>query len=490
MDEKNKFLNNLNLNDENTIRIWSGFYDLTQIPRPSKNEKKVADYLEKFANEKTITVERDKYNNILLRLPSNNPQIKGVLLQGHSDMVCVKGSERDPSVEGVSPVIDETGEWVKAQNTSLGADNGIGVAALLSLLEDKEFVHGPLGILITTDEETGLNGAKNLKFDLSKYKYLINCDSEDWGEATIGCAGGEDVIITLNTKMEAVKETAIKISVSGLKGGHSALAIAEVGRANAIKLLAGVISDLVEQADVHLVSFNGGTARNVIPSEAEAVITFGGFTEVDSENHFSSIIKKTIQEYDNEENIAIEISKTQDVDRGCSIIDTEKILDMINDLPHGVIKWVGLKEEKPQTSTNLAMIRTSGTSLEIVSMNRSSFEKESDEVAKMQSNIAFKHGARLLREGKYPAWEPDYESKIVKHAQKIFRDIWQEELLIEQTHGGLECGIIKNTYPNIIEAISLGPTITGAHSINERVNISSVEKFYTYLKALIRDLQD
>ena len=490
MDESKSFVDKLNIQDENIVRIWKRFYELARIPRPSKGEKLVADYLVKFAESNGFAVVRDEENNALIELPATDNSLSGVLLQGHSDMVCVsdKDSGKNPAKEGVELVPDETSEWVAANGTTLGADNGIGVATFLSLITDENFPHGPLGLLVTSDEETGLNGANNLEFDLSKYKYLVNGDSEDWATATIGCAGGEDSIISLKLYKQTTNDLAIKLSVSGLKGGHSALAIAEIGRANAIKLLTGIISKLSDQAGVRLVSISGGVARNVIPSTAEAVFTFSSADLDDPDAFFANVTKEYTEGFVHENNITVTVSKAYKVKQSFSVEDTEVLLDLINDIPYGTKSWADGAETVPQTSTNLATIATDGEQIEIVSMCRSSIESQLDEVGKELEVISEKHNAKIRREGRYAGWEPIVGSNIVSVAKRVYKDSFGADLKITQTHGGLECGIIKSKYP-ALEAISIGPTIKGAHSTAEKVEVKSVENFYKFTKGLVQNLK-
>lgn len=476
--------------DKDISRIWERFSELSAIPRPSKDEGKAADYLEQFAKDKGFEVERDAENNILIKLPATRgfEKAPGIILQGHSDMVCVanEGFE-NPKTGGVTPKLSDDKKWITTEGTTLGADNGIGVASFLSLLEDEELEHGPLALLITTDEETGLNGANKLSFNFSDYTYLINGDSEDWGEAVIGCAGGQDSIVTFKGKRQTIESHAwFTLSVSGLQGGHSALAIAAPGRANAIDLLAGILLDVSKEVGIHIMSVQGGTARNVIPSEAS--VTF----VVDSDNpDFLEVFDKTLSEYKKElteeSSVEFEFAPAGMTGEVFTIDDTQRLLQLIDAIPHGVEVWADDAETVPQTSTNLATISTDNDSVIITNMSRSSIESELDMLCDKIAEVAQNHTADIAHEGKYPGWEPISDSLLVETTKRVYQNLYASEIHITQTHGGLECGIIRAKYPHLM-AISLGPTIEGAHSTKERVEVDSVAKFYELLKGLVLKL--
>ncbi len=473
--------------DKNIQRIWERFNELSAIPRPSKSEIKAADYLEKFAKDRGFDVERDDENNILITIPATTGMEKasGIILQGHSDMVCVSDEGYEsPRLVGVKPKYTEDGKWITADGTTLGADNGIGVATFLALLEDEALQHGPLAVLITTDEETGLNGANKLSFDFFNYTYLINGDSEDWGEAVIGCAGGEDSVILFTGKRETIDSPAwFKLSVSGLTGGHSALAIASPGRANAIDLLAGILLDVSKQVGIHVMSFSGGIARNVIPSEAS--VTF----VVDTDNpDFLDVFDTTLADYKKElteePGVEFEFAPAGMTGEVFTIEDTQRLLQLIDAIPHGVEVWADDAETVPQTSTNLATISTINNSVTITNMSRSSIDKELDAITMKIADVAREHSVEIKHEGRYPGWEPISDSSIVETTKKTYKELYNEDIQITQTHGGLECGIIRSKHPHL-EAISLGPSIEGAHSTKEKVEVETVEKFYNLTKELL-----
>ena len=476
--------------DKDIKRIWKRFSELSAIPRPSKGEKEAADYFEKFANDKDFEVERDDEDNILIKLPATKGMEKasGIVLQGHSDMVCVADDGfSNPKEAGVKLQMSDDKKYISAEGTTLGADNGIGVATFLALLEDEEIEHGPIALLITTDEETGLNGANKLSFDLSNYKYLINGDSEDWGEAVIGCAVSEDSIITFNGKRETLDSHAwFTLSVSGLAGGHSALVIATPGRANAIDLLAGILIDVSKEVGIHVMSIKGGTVRNVIPSSAE--VTF----VVDTDNPdflevFDTTLAKYKKELTEEPDVEFEFAPAGMTGEVFTVDDTQRLLQLIDAIPHGVEVWADDAETTPQTSTNLATIETDGDTVVITNMSRSSIEKELETMSSKIAEVAKDHDADIMHEGKYPGWEPISDSSIVEATKKAYNELYNSDIHITQTHGGLECGIILSKYSHL-EAISVGPTIEGAHSTKEQVQVQSVGKFYQLVKNLCFDL--
>ncbi len=473
--------------------LWKYFYEISQVPRPSKKEAKIIKYLEDFAAEGKIEYKKDEVGNIVMKIPAskgfeNSP---GIVLQSHIDMVCEKnkGTEHDFDNDPIKLKIENN--WVTAEGTTLGSDNGIGVAAALAILKDANFNHGPIECLFTVDEETGLTGANNLKPGFISGKILLNLDSEEMGAIYIGCAGGVDTIgnLQLFFKDPDIKNMSQKIIVKGLKGGHSGLDI-NTGRANAIKLLARILNELNSSIKFELANIDGGSKRNAIPREAEAVIKFDeNYNE--KVNHiiekFQNNFKSEFSHSDPEIEIKIEKS-TINFEKVISNELKVKIIKLLLAIPHGVISMSGAIKELVETSTNLATIQIQNENLQIVTSQRSSIESSKNYIAKSVESAFHLADAKVLQSDGYPGWQPDTNSNLLKIAKDLFKKEY-EEPEIKAIHAGLECGILSAKYPGL-EIISFGPTITGAHSPDEKVNIKTVEEFYGLLKKLIEKIAE
>ena len=412
----------------NCQKVWQYFLDLTQIPRQSGHEEKAAEYIIKFAQDRGLSFEKDSHNNVLIEVPAttsleNKP---GFIIQSHLDMVCV--GTPDPAINGVTAHID--GDWLKATNTSLGGDNGIGVALSLALVDEP---HGPLALMFTTDEEVGMGGALNLSFknDLKKYSYLINVDSEEDDTVTISSAGGVDTVINFSLDNVKPSNTSV-LNISGLPGGHSGVEIHK-NIPNSIKQALAVLN-LIK--NINIVSFNAGTARNVIPNSVEVIYS---------------------------------LDKNE---------SSEKLLSLLNELPHGVIAMSQKVEGLVETSTNLAKVTTKDSEVIIEMMTRSSVNKDIVDVQNKIVEIGQKYGATVTAGVPYPGWPAEPDSSLIK----IITD--KKEMKIEAIHAGLECGAIKSKYPHL-EAVSLGPNLQNVHSVNEQLSIPSVGTFYTLLRSIL-----
>jgi len=470
--------------------VWHYFEQILAIPRISKNEQQIIAYLERFANEKNLDCQVDHVGNVLISKPASPGMEgrKGVILQSHVDMVGEKNGDvsHDFSKDPIRPVIE--GQWLKAEETTLGADDGIGVAASLAILASADIEHGPLECLFTVDEESGMTGALGLQGGFLKGSVLLNLDSEDEGEVFIGCAGGIDTVAQLKLKMKRTprKNIALKIMVSGLKGGHSGDEIHK-GLGNSIKILNRFLWNADQRFRVALANFEGGKARNAIPREASAIITVPAtsleLVKVYFES-FASIIRKELEAKEPE--VQMELER---VDLPGQVIrrkQQRKIFNALNACPHGV---VAMSHEIPglvETSTNLASLRMiEGDILEVMTSQRSSVETSRRDIADRMSSLFRLMGAKVRHSSGYPGWKPNMDSEILGISKKVYRELFGEDPQVKAIHAGLECGLFLQKYPDL-DMVSIGPTIKGAHSPEERLDIPSVDKFWKFLIGMLR----
>lgn len=470
--------------------VWKHFENLTRHPRPSKKEQKVVEYVLSVIKANNLEYQQDSFGNIVVRKPATPgyENVKMVCLQGHLDMVCEKNSDVQFDFDNDPIQVYIDGDWVKAKGTTLGADNGIGVAAALAILESKDIQHGPIEFLFTLDEETGLTGANNLKPGFLKSEILLNLDSEDEGVVFIGCSGGRDTEGKFNYLKESIpeKSTAYKIKVTGLKGGHSGLDI-HLGRGNAIKILNRLLWNLQDKFGIRLSKIEGGSKRNAIPREAfaELVVQSDKANEVEQFVwEFNEIVKKEMATI--EPDLAIGFEK---IDSPQFVIDSltqKNLLNALYALPHGVIKMSADIPGLVETSTNLATI-TFGDSIVVGTSQRSSVESEKEDVVVMNRTVFLLAGAEYKHGDGYPGWKPDVNSETLKIFKTTYEKMFGKEPEVTAIHAGLETGIIKEKFPTM-DMISFGPTIKGAHSPDERVQISSVEKFFNLLLELLKNI--
>lgn len=470
--------------------IWKHFAKILKIPHCSGNEKALGDYVIQVAERNKLEYKRDKVGNIVVRKKAykGHEGAEGVILQGHMDMVCEKNSDVDHDFSKDPIQVELKGDWLQAKGTTLGADNGIGVASALAVMEDKDIVHGPLEFLFTVDEETGLTGATQIKRDFLKGKKLLNLDSEDEGSFTIGCAGGADSEITLPLKREQKKkEDGVRLKISGFRGGHSGLDINQ-GRGNAIKLLTRLIWETYNQVPFELISLEGGNKRNAIPREAYADVVI----QKSQQKEFQEISKKAFEDIRHEFK-----SIEKEAEISFSSIKTEipplteksrrALINLLLVLPHGVISMHPDIEGLVETSSNLAIVNTHKEKAEIICSSRSSISsslRATREVIKVCCELA---GADVKQPEGYPGWTPDLESPLLKTLKKVYSELFDKEPEVEAVHAGLECGIIGEKFPGM-DMISFGPTIKNPHSPEERIQISSVEKFYRFLLKTLETL--
>jgi dipeptidase D len=471
--------------------LWKHFYNLTQIPRPSKNEKKAVEYIIQFAKENNLNYKTDTVNNIVISKGATKgmESKQMVAMQAHIDMVPQKNSDKefDFNKDSIEAFID--GDWVTANGTTLGADNGIGVAAMLAVLESKDIQHGPLECLFTIDEETGMTGAFALQFDFLESEIMLNLDSEDEGELFIGCAGGMDAVFQLPLHFQDFSEDAVsyKIKINGLKGGHSGMDI-DKGRGNANKLLARMLYRLIENDGIFLASLNGGGLRNAIPREAEAVLTIDTEKEFVVEQIFAEVQVNIFREFQRSEP---EMEFTmEEVELVPKIIEPETAINIMRTIvasPNGVIRMSDDMEGVVETSLNMASMEMREDILEIGYLLRSSVESAKHFLANRLSGLYKLIDANVNLYGDYPGWKPNPESQILQVAKNVYKELYNVEPITKAIHAGLECGIIGGEYPDM-DMLSFGPTIRFPHSPDEKVEIKSVEKFWKFLLKILENV--
>ncbi|PVX49936.1 dipeptidase D [Balneicella halophila] len=465
--------------------LFDYFHQICQIPRPSKKEEKIIQYLIEFGKKHNIETQKDSIGNVIMRKPATKgyEDLTPVVLQSHVDMVCEKneGTEHDFDKDPISTYVD--GEWVKAKGTTLGADNGIGVAAQLAVLASEDIAHGPIECLFTVDEETGLTGAFHLEPNILKGEILLNLDSEDDGEAFIGCAGGIDTVARFPLKTTTVDETKyfpIKIEVTGLLGGHSGDDI-DKGRGNAIKLLGRFLWEINQKYDIEIVSFKGGNLRNAIAREAEAIVLCNNEFKEDIRAAFNvysveqeKLWKKT------EPKIHFELGSTK---MNTTVWDKElknTLLHTIYACPYGVFSMSQSIEGMVETSTNLAAIKQEDNEIIITTSQRSEVDSQKFNMAQMVSSVFHLAGADVKHSDGYPGWTPNPDSPIMEVAVESYKRLFGKDLVVRSIHAGLECGLFLEKYPHW-DMISIGPDIKGAHSPDERLHIESTQKFWKHL---------
>ena len=473
--------------------LWSSFYSLTQIPRPSGKRKEIADFLVNYGKSLGLETLQDEIGNVLIRKPAsagyeNHP---GVILQGHMDMVPQKNSDKqfDFEKDPIEAYIEDNGQWVTADGTTLGADNGIGVATAMSILADKNAVHPPLEAFFTIDEETGMYGANDLKSGWLKGKYLLNLDSETEGELYVGCAGGIDAEATFAYQPVETEEgdIALKVTLKGCKGGHSGCDI-HLQRANAIKLLFRFLKDAVANFEARLACVEGGNMRNSIPREASAVITIPEESYQDVQDLVDHYEDLWLREYDGVETDLHFTAEEVECPKMEMPEDVQDFLiHAITLCPHGVYRVIPEMPDIVETSNNLAIIETKENTVKVICLARSSVESRKEELASVIQSAFSLAGAEVKFDGAYPGWKPNFKSGLLKTMKETYEKEFGSEPRIVTIHAGLECGIIGSKYEGM-EMISFGPTIEHPHSPDERVNIATVQKFYRYVQAALKAL--
>ncbi|MCM1501436.1 MAG: aminoacyl-histidine dipeptidase [Bacteroidales bacterium] len=471
--------------------VWKNFYALTRIPRPSKHEEKVSEYLYEFGKSLGLETIKDEIGNIIIRKPATPgmENCKGVILQGHMDMVPQKNADtvHDFETDPIETWID--GEWVKAKGTTLGADNGIGVAMALSVLESKDLKHGPVEVLVTTDEETGMTGARALKPGILKGDILINLDSETEGELYIGCAGGMDATAEIPYSVAPAEDgyEAFQLNVKGLKGGHSGMDII-LCRANANKVAARVLLPLLRDFGVKLVDFAGGNMRNAIPREAFATILVpaGAVADVKAKvEEIAAIVKKEYAVTDPD--AAVFLEETSPVNGYIADADALKGVCAVLACPDGVERMSDQMPGLVETSNNLAIVKIADGKFQVKSLLRSSVDTAKELLAEKMAAVFALAGGNVVFDGAYSGWAPNAASPILHAMKRVYADMYGNEPAVMAIHAGLECGIFSSAYPDW-DMVSCGPTIMSPHSPDERVNIASVGKCWDFLQAVLENI--
>ena len=471
--------------------IWRNFYALTQVPRPSGHLEKIQQFLLDFAKQAGVQAFKDTGNNIVMKKPATPcmEDRKTILLQAHMDMVPQKlpESKHNFETDPIKPYID--GEWVKARNTTLGADNGIGVAAIMAVMEAKNLKHGPIEAVITADEETGMYGANDLPVGELNGDILMNLDSETWGKFVIGSAGGIDVTAELDYKeAETDKEdAALKVTLKGLRGGHSGLEIHE-GRANANKLMVRFVREAIEECEARLATWHGGNMRNAIPFKAEVVLT------VPKENVQS--VKELVNDW--KEDFIDEFKGIEnEVEFYADEVDTPKtevpveiqdnLIDAIYACHNGVVRMIPSYPEVVETSSNLAIIDIENGKATIKILARSSREDMKDYIVKTLESCFNMAGMKVVTAGSYGGWDPNPDSEILHQLLKTYKKLFHEDAIVQVDHAGLECSIILGKYPNL-DVVSLGPTIRSPHTTTERCLIGTIAPFWELMKKVLEEV--
>jgi len=481
------------LTEINPQPLFNYFGQICQVPRPSKKEEKIRHFLLEFANENGLQSITDEAGNVLILKPAtkgmeNSPT---VILQTHMDMVCEKNSDKvfDFDNDAIEPMIVDG--WVKANGTTLGADCGIGIAAQLAVLTSKEIKHGPLECLITVDEETGLTGAFALKPGFLSGKILLNLDSEDEGEIFIGCAGGIDTLATFTFQKEAVPKssTAFKISVSGLQGGHSGDDIHK-NRGNANKILTRFLQRASKYTGLKLAEYNGGNLRNAIAREAFAEVVLPESDSLNLANDFEQFRTEILFEFERAEpKLKLELEETE---MPGFVIDNETQNRLINALiacPHGVLEMSSRMEGMVETSTNLASVKfIHDNKIRVTTSQRSEIESRKYFAAEMVEAVFTLAGAQVEHSDGYPGWTPNPDSGVLKITVKSYEKLFGVKPVVRSIHAGLECGLFLEKYPEL-DMVSFGPTIRGAHSPDERLNIETTQKFWKHLVDVLESLK-
>jgi dipeptidase D len=470
--------------------IWKHFAEILKISRCSGHEKAIGDHILSFAKSIKLSAQRDAVGNVLVRKPATpgHENAPGVVLQAHQDMVCEKNSDVvfDFSKDAIKPRLVDG--WIQATGTTLGADNGIGISSCLALMEDASLVHGPLEFLFTVDEERGLTGANKIRPGFLKGRKLINLDSEEEGTFTVGCAGGADSEITLSIKRKkSVFKDPYRLKLTGYRGGHSGLDIHQ-GRGNAIKLLTRLVHMAGKKFKFELIRVEGGSKRNAIPREAWADFYINGSQAKKMLAFFEAGFNEIRNEYRAVETSAQfafgRIEKEKELP--LSIASQTQLLNLILGLPHGVLAMHQEIAGLVETSTNLAIVHCAKSRAQIFCCSRSSVASALGATRHMIKAVADLAGAKTVHPQGYPAWTPNLSSKLLQACKDLYKREFGQDVRVVAVHAGLECGIIGEKFEGM-DMISFGPTMEHPHSPDERVHPGSVEKFWTFLTAVLRE---
>ncbi|PXX97994.1 cytosol nonspecific dipeptidase [Marinifilum breve] len=480
------------LNKLEPKEVWKHFEDICQVPRPSKKEEQIIEFLIEFGKNNKLETKRDEIGNVLIKKPATpgKENLKTVVLQSHMDMVCEKNNDtiHNFDTDPITPWIDNG--WVKAKGTTLGADDGIGMAAEMALLTSNDIEHGPIECLFTVDEETGLSGAFALQPGFFDGKILLNLDSEDEGEIFIGCAGGIDTLANMEYQKEEVPNGhfAIRIDVKGLLGGHSGDEINK-GRGNSNKILNRFLWQINKKYHIRINEFNGGNLRNAIPREAYAIITipseFKENVRADL-NIYAAEMEHVWEIY--EPKLKITLESVEKPDFVIDVNTSNNLMDAIYACPHGVFAMSSRMPGMVETSTNLASIKFSNENkIQITTSQRSDVDSEKYNIAQMVGSSLTLAGAQIEHTDGYPGWAPNPNSEILTVAVDSYKKLFGKEPIVRSIHAGLECGLFLEKYPEM-DMISFGPTLRDVHSPDEKINIETVEKFWLHLVDIIQNM--
>jgi len=470
--------------------VWKYFAEIARIPRGSKNETAIARYVMDTAKRLGLQAKQDKYGNVVVKKPASpgKESVHMVCLQGHLDMVCEKNADKVHDFTRDPIEIVRKGNVLMANGTTLGADNGIAVATNLAIMEDRSLEHGPLEFLFTVDEETGLTGASNLQPDFLESRTLLNLDSEEEGALYVGCSGGRDTLGTWKVQFEKAppQTVAAKLTVKGLRGGHSGLEI-DKGRGNAIKILNRVLIALTD-VGARLSSIEGGNKRNAIPRECLAVVYIPRKKWEEAQGvvkKWEAIVKAELASV--EKDLAVRIEEIKAKGKVLKKSIQHKISQTIAALPHGVIKMSADIPGLVETSTNVAVINTTKKAVVLATSQRSSVASEIDEICQTVRSVFELGGAVVEQTDGYPGWKPNLDSPVLKLAKSTYYSLYGKEPEVKAIHAGLECGIIGERFPGM-DMVSFGPTLEGVHSPDEKIYIDTVEKFWNFLLAILKNI--
>jgi dipeptidase D len=471
--------------------VWNLFHEITRIPHPSKKEKQLAEFVVSFAKQNNLETLVDKVGNVIIRKPATKgmESRKGVILQAHLDMVPQKNSDKkhDFEKDPIETVVD--GEWVRANGTTLGSDNGIGVASALAVLGSKDVKHGPLEVLFTIDEETGMTGAFGIKKGLLDGEILINLDSEDEGELYVGCAGGIDVSATRKYNEDKTPRgmAAYRVDAKGLRGGHSGVDI-HLGRANSNKIMFRFLMQAESDFGIRIAEAAGGDLRNAIPRESYCVVTVASARAKEFEKFVKGYDKMYKAEFsDTEPTIAFSCKKVDLPEKVMDKNDQYRIIRAVFVCPNGIQRMSQAMKGLVETSNNLAIVRCIKGKFEAHNLTRSSVDSAKEATAWKIAAVFHLIDAKVTLTGSYPGWKPNMESPILKTMSNVYHKMYGKVPEVKAIHAGLECGLLGGVYPKL-DMISFGPTIKYPHSPDEKVNIASVKKFYDFLCETLKEV--
>ncbi|PHM68965.1 beta-Ala-His dipeptidase [Xenorhabdus sp. KJ12.1] len=469
--------------------LWDIFAKICSIPHPSYHEEELASHIIEWAEDKNLHVERDEVGNILIRKPATKgmEDRKTVVLQAHLDMVPQKNNDtqHDFAKDPIRPYID--GDWITAEGTTLGADNGIGMASALAVLADESVKHGPLEVLLTMTEEAGMDGAFGLQPGWLQADILINTDSEEEGEIYMGCAGGVDYVSTLPLSREPLPANyqTLQLTIKGLKGGHSGGDI-HLGLGNANKLLARFLAEYSDELELKLIHLQGGTLRNAIPREGSTIIAVPAAQLPKLHQVKDNYLEMLKNEYAvAETNLTLLLDDVKTLSQALTADCQSRFIAMLNTMPNGVIRMSDVAKGVVETSLNVGVVNMEEDHVEVICLIRSLIESGKAYVVGMLNSLAKLSGAEATASGDYPGWQPDADSPVMHLVRETYHQLFDSTPNIMVIHAGLECGLFKKPYPDM-DMVSIGPTIRGAHSPDERVHIKSVGQYWQLLTAILK----